>query len=214
MPFDVALLIKGIVVGFVVAAPAGPIAVLCLHRSIEEGHLSGVATGLGAALGDTVFGAIALFGVGFAAQFLASEQTLVRLGGGLVLIVLGVTTFLRKPKTGAFVEDHITLIGAFAGAFALTLANPITILAFLAIFSAIGVEHLAGHRADSLALVIGILGGATAWWMSLALGAALFRDRFTEKGLIWVTRVSGLLIVGFGVAAIVSGAVSAFGPAG
>lgn len=207
MLVDVGLLIKGLVVGFVVAAPAGPIAVLCLHRSIEEGHLSGIATGLGAALGDTVFGALALFGVGYVAGFIASEQVWVRLGGGLVLIALGITTFLRRPRPGAFVEDHITLIGAFAGAFALTLANPITILAFLAIFSAIGVEQLAGQRVDEVTLIAGILAGATAWWMLLAVGAALFRDRFTEKGLIWVTRVSGLIIVGFGVAALVSGGI-------
>jgi threonine/homoserine/homoserine lactone efflux protein len=199
------LLIKGLVVGFVVAAPAGPIAVMCLHRSIEEGHLSGIATGIGAALGDTVFGALALFGVGYVAAFISSEQIPLRLGGGVVLCALGIVTFLRRPRPGTFVEDHITLIGAFAGAFALTLANPITILAFLAIFSAIGVEHLAGQRVDAVTLIAGILAGSTAWWMLLAVGAALFRDRFTEKGLIWITRISGLVIVGFGVAALVSG---------
>jgi len=203
---DVGLLIKGLVVGFVVAAPAGPIAILCLHRSIEQGHLSGIATGFGAALGDTVLGAIALFGFGFVAGFISEEQAPLRLGGGLLLCALGIVTFLRRPKTGVFVEDHISLIGAFVGAFALTLANPVTILAFLAIFTAIGIEHLVFQRIDAVALIAAILTGAAAWWMLLAVGAALFRDRFTEKVLIWVTRVSGLIIVGFGVAAIVSGA--------
>lgn len=202
---DLGLLIKGLVVGFVVAAPAGPIALLCLHRSIEEGHLRGVATGLGAALADTVFGAVAALGVGYVGEFLVSEQVPLRLGGGLVLCGLGVMTFLRKPRPGTFVEDHISLLSAFAGAFVLTLANPITILAFFAIFSSLGVEHLIGHRVDAAALISGVLLGATAWWMSLAIGASLFRDRFTEKGLVWVTRVSGLAIVGFGVAALVSG---------
>ncbi|MEX2649547.1 MAG: LysE family transporter [Alphaproteobacteria bacterium] len=202
---DLGLLLKGLVVGFVVAAPAGPIAMMCLHRSIEEGRLSGIATGLGAALADTVYGMIAALGVGYVAAFIVSEQVPIRFGGGVLLCALGLITFVRKPRIRALVEDHITLIGAFMTAFALTLANPFTILAFVAIFSALGVEHLVGHRLDAASLIIGVLGGATAWWMLLAIGAALFRDRFTDRGLIWVTRVSGLAIAGFGVAALVSG---------
>ncbi len=103
------------------------------------------------------------------------------------------------------VDDHLTLIGSAASAFALTLFNPITIFAFIAIFSGAGLAGTAVHRIDGLALLLGVLGGATAWWMLLAVGTALFRDRFTEKGLIWVTRVSSLAIFGFGVAGVASG---------
>jgi threonine/homoserine/homoserine lactone efflux protein len=202
---ELGLFLKGLVVGFVVAAPAGPIAVMCLHRAIEEGRLSGIATGLGAALADTVFGAVAALGVGYVSDFIVNEQMPIRFIGGIVLCVMGLVTFLRKPRIGSFVDDHVTLIGAFATAFALTMTNPITILAFFAIFSALGVEHLVGQRLDAATLIVGLLGGATAWWMMLAIGAALFRDRFTDRGLIWVARVSGLVIVGFGVAALISG---------
>lgn len=202
---DLGLVLKGLVIGFVIAVPAGPVAMMCVHRSIEEGHLRGIATGIGAALGDTVFGALAALGIGYVSEVIANEQVSLRLGAGVVLCVLGAVTFLRRPRFGVFVEDHISLISAFAGGFALTLANPITILAFLAVFSALGVNELIATRADAAALIFGLLVGATAWWMALAGGSSLFRDRFSEKGLVTVTRVSGLVIVGFGVAALVDG---------
>ncbi|MGH6718056.1 MAG: LysE family translocator [Alphaproteobacteria bacterium] len=204
---DLGLVLKGLVVGFVIAMPAGPIAMMCVHRSIEEGHLRGIATGIGAALADTVFGAVAVLGVGYVVAFIDSEQTLLRFAAGAVLCVLGVVTFLRRPRFGAFVEDHISLLSAFAGAFALTLANPITMLAFIAVFSALGVDQLIANRANAVALISGVLVGAATWWMALAVGSALFRDRFSEKGLAMVTRVSGLVIVGFGVAALVDGVI-------
>ena len=202
---DLGLLLKGLVVGFVVAAPAGPVAMLCLHRTIEEGRLSGIATGLGAAVADTFYGGLAALGVGFVADFVATEATPLRLGGGVLLCVLGLATLLRRPRLGPVADDHLTLLGSFASAFALTLANPFTILAFVAIFTGLGLEVLADQRLDAAALVGGVLVGALLWWMTLAVGSALFRHRFTERGLMWVTRSSGLVILGFGVAALASG---------
>jgi threonine/homoserine/homoserine lactone efflux protein len=202
---DLLLVVKGAVIGFVVAAPAGPIAVLCVHRTLGEGRLSGIATGLGAALADTLLGALALFGVGLVAEILAEDRPWLRLVGGLVVVGLGVATWFRDVKAGAVADDHLTLIQSFASAFALTLLNPITIFAFVAILSGAGLGGLAVHRADGATLVLGVFAGATGWWMLLAIGTALFRDRFTDKGLLWVTRVSGLAIVGFGVAGIATG---------
>jgi threonine/homoserine/homoserine lactone efflux protein len=202
---DVLLIVKGAVIGFVVAAPAGPIAFLCIHRTLGEGRLSGIATGLGAAFADTVLGAVALFGVGLVADVLAGDQAYLRLVGGLIVCGLGVVTLFRRARVGATVDDHLTLIGSLVSGFGLTLVNPITIFAFLALFSGAGLGGLAVHRANGLTLILGVLGGTTTWWMLLPVGTALFRGSFTDKGLLWVTRVSGVAIAGFGVAGVISG---------
>jgi len=202
---DLGLFVKGAIIGFVVAAPAGPIAVLCLHRTLDEGRLSGFATGLGAALADTVYGAVAAFGLGAIGSLLLTELVYFRIGGGAVVIALGVVTFFRKPRTGPVREDHLSLLGSFASAFALTMANPITILAFLAIFAGLGMEHAVHRDFDGMTLIAGVLAGSAAWWLLLTAGAAFFRSRFTEKGLGWVTRISGIAIAGFGVLGVLSG---------
>lgn len=209
---DLSLLVKGAIIGFVVAAPAGPIAVLCLHRTLDEGRLSGFATGLGAALADTVYGAIAAFGVGAIGSLLLADLVYFRIGGGAVVIALGIVTFFRKPRLGAVRDDHLSLLGSFASAFALTLANPITILAFLAIFAGLGMERATGSGLDGLTLIASVFAGAAAWWMLLTAGAALFRHRFTEKGLSWVTRTSGIAIAGFGVLGVLTGVVRLLPP--
>jgi threonine/homoserine/homoserine lactone efflux protein len=202
---DITLAIKGAVIGFVVAAPGGPIAVLCIHRTIGEGRLSGLATGLGAALADTVYGGLAAFGLSFVTRVLIDEQSYLRLAGGLLLCALGAATLLRRPTIREDLDDHLTLLGSFASAFALTLANPITVLAFLAIYTGFGLGHIAGHRIDGATLVAGVFLGAAAWWLLVTIGTALFRDRFTDKGLLWITRASGLAIIGFGVVGLASG---------
>lgn len=202
---DVLLIVKGAVIGFAVAAPAGPIAFLCIHRTLGEGRLSGIATGLGAALADTVLGAVALFGVGLVADVLAADQAYLRLVGGLIVCGLGIIILFRPARMGKTADDHLTLIGSLVSGFALTLVNPITLIAFVALFSGAGLGDLVVHRADGLTLVLGVLGGTTAWWMLLAVGTALFRGSFTDKGLLWVTRISGFAITGFGVAGVISG---------
>ena len=202
---DVTLVIKGAIVGFVVATPAGPIAMLCIHRTLDEGRLSGIATGLGAALADTALGALAALGVTFVTDVIASDQVYLRLAGGLVLCVLGAAAFVRRPKIGTIVEDHLSLLRSFASAFALTIVNPLTIVAFLAIFTGLGLGGITAHRLDAMTLILGVFAGAAAFWMLLAVGTALFRDRFTDKGLLWMTRGSGIVILTFGLVGLASG---------
>lgn len=202
---DFALFITGIVVGFMVAAPVGPVAVLCIHRTLADGRLVGYATGIGAALGDTVFGALAVFSVAFVESTMINHRPIMQFVGGLVLIGLGVRTVLaggtRKPEsevTPATV-DHVTLLQACVSAFAITVFNPITIVAFISIFAAIGVSSSADGLVDAWTVIIGVLIGALAWWWLLASIASVMRQRFTESRLRWLNAVSGVVILSFGI---------------
>jgi threonine/homoserine/homoserine lactone efflux protein len=194
----------GIVIGFLVAAPVGPVAVLCVHRTLLDGRLAGYATGVGAALGDTLFGALAVFSVAYVESALMNHRPIVQAVGGVVLIGLGLRTiFARTDKspeaevTSATV-DHVTLVHACVSAFAITAINPITILAFISIFAAVGVSSDSEGLLNSWALIAGVLVGALAWWSMLASLAASMRQRFTARRLRWLNIASGVVILGFG----------------
>ncbi len=206
---DFSAVVLGAVIGFLVAAPVGPVAVLCIQRTLTDGRLVGYATGVGAAIADTVFGALAVFSVAFVQSFLTHHQTSVRLVGGLVLIGMGAWgLFGRKNVSRSELAaqtlrvDHATLLQAFGSAFVVTIFNPITILAFISIFAATGVSVRTEGLFESWILIIGIFVGALAWWAFLTSITATFRQRFTDRGLRWLHRISGLVIMGFGLYAL------------
>jgi threonine/homoserine/homoserine lactone efflux protein len=207
---DPALLVTGVIVGFLVAAPVGPVAVLCMQRTLLDGRFVGYATGLGAALGDTVFGGLAIFSVAAVEGFLLDNRTAIQLLGGLVLVGLGARTFLvrnsRNPadKVVEGPPDHETLLHALGSAFVITIVNPITILAFISIFAAIRVSETTDGLLSSWIVIGGVFVGAAAWWFLLVSIASVLRQRFTDKGLRWMNGISGILILGFGVYALLA----------
>lgn len=199
---DVEFLVTGIVVGFLVAAPVGPVAVLCIQRTLLDGRLVGYATGVGAALADTVFGALAVFSVAVVESFLNEHRPIVQLLGGLVLVGFGLRTMLVAPARRddtAVAVDHLSLLQALVSAFLVTIVNPITILAFVSIFAAIHISASVEGLWVSWTVVLGVLAGALAWWWMLASLSSVLRQRFTERGLRWLNAVSGAVILGFGV---------------
>ena len=134
-----AFLWKGVLVGLVIAVPAGPVGVLCIRRTIFNGRLAGFVSGLGAATADAIFGIIAGFGLTFVSNLLLDYQQWLRIGGAGFLLFIGMSAFTAEPLAGTRSQrDPETLLADFASTFALTLTNPITILAFLAIFAGIG----------------------------------------------------------------------------
>lgn len=196
-------LIAGIVVGFLVAAPVGPVAILCIQRTLLDGRLVGYATGVGAALADTVFGALAIFSVAVVESFLADHHSAVQLIGSLVLIGLGLRTMLvghsRDAQSSKSVTiDHLSLLQACGSSFLVTIFNPITVLAFLSIFAAIRISTTVEGLVGSWTIVVGVMVGALAWWWLLASIASVLRHRFTERALRWLNRISGTAILGFG----------------
>ncbi len=205
---EVDYLITGLVVGFLVAAPVGPVAVLCIQRTLLDGRLSGYATGVGAALADTAFGALAIFSVAVVESFLYSHRPIVQLIGGLVLVGLGLRTMLvqsgRKmaPVDDSTPVDHLSLLQSCVSAFFVTIVNPVTVLAFVSIFAAIRVSSTDGGLVDAWTVVAGVFVGALLWWLMLSSLASVLRQRFTDRGMRWLNTISGAVILSFGVYAL------------
>ncbi|MCK5245713.1 LysE family transporter [Candidatus Bipolaricaulota bacterium] len=201
---DIAFLVRGLVIGFSIAAPVGPIGVLCMRRTLADGHASGLSSGLGAATADAIYGSIAAFGLTFVSSFLVTQQTWLRLVGGVFLCYLGLKTLLTKPAEQAATGKGKGLVGAFASTFLLTLTNPMTIISFAAIFAGLGLAGAGGSYLSAGVLVTGVFLGSALWWLLLSGGFGLFRKKFNPAGLRWVNRISGAVITGFGLLALAS----------
>jgi threonine/homoserine/homoserine lactone efflux protein len=198
------LFLQGILLGFSIAAPVGPIGVLCIRRALANGRWSGLTTGLGAATADAVYGAIAAFGLTAISGFLVAQQTWLRLLGGVFLVFLGLRTLLSRPAAEAAPTSNSTLAGDYASTFFLTLTNPLTILSFVAVFAGLGLTEGGRSYATAAGLVAGVFCGSALWWLTLSTAVSLFRTRFTPAHLRWVNIVSGLIIAGFGLLALIS----------
>ena len=206
---DLPILIQGLIIGFSIAAPVGPIGVLCIRRTLTEGRLSGFVSGLGAATADAVYGCIAGFGLTFISTFLIEKSQWLRLVGGGFLLYLGIKTFLTQTKSTADPDDSLvlgnSLTGNYLSTFALTLTNPLTIISFAAIFAGLGIGSTSsGNYLSAFILVIGVFLGSGSWWFLLSGVVGLFRQRFKPDSLIWVNRISGVIIFIFGIVAILS----------
>lgn len=202
------LLVRGLALGFAIAAPVGPIGVLCIRRTLADGRLIGFVSGLGAATADAFYGAVAAFGLTVVANLLVGQHIWVRLIGGLFLCYLGLRILLRRPatqpaQTAPVPVAHRGLAGAYISTLALTLTNPATILTFAAIFAGLGLAGTAGHAGAAL-LVLGVFLGSALWWLILSGGVALLRARFTARAMRAVNLVSGLLLLGFAALALAS----------
>jgi threonine/homoserine/homoserine lactone efflux protein len=194
-------LLRGLLIGFSIAAPVGPIGVLCIRRTLADGRVTGLAIGLGAAAADAVYGAIAGFGLTALSSLLVRQQRLLRLVGGLFLCYLGVRTFMASPARDAARAGGRGLLGAFTATFGLTLANPATILSFVAVFAGLGIAG-AGSWREATVLVAGVFLGSALWWLMLSGAVAALRSRVDLRALRWINRVSGLVLLAFGIAAL------------
>lgn len=199
---DLGLYLKGFIMGFSIAAPVGPVGLLCIRRTLANGRLSGFVSGLGAATADGIYGLIAGFGLTFVAAALVEQQFWLRLIGGAFLVYLGVRTFLAQPAAEPAALKASGLWMDYFSTLAVTLTNPLTILAFAAVFAGLG--FTSGQRYDQsvVGLVLGVFSGSAAWWLLLSLGVSLLRSRVTQRGLQWVNWSAGVLIVGFGLVAL------------
>lgn len=201
---DTNLFIKGMVIGFSIAAPVGPIGVLCIRRTLADGFLTGLVSGLGAATADAMYGVIAAFGLTAVSAFIIGGQIWLRLVGGVFLCYLGIKTLFAEPSGVSDDAPTNGLPGAYSSTFFLTLTNPLTILSFAAIFAGLGlIEGVGDYLAASL-MVLGVFVGSASWWLLLSGGVSLLRSKFTPAGLRWVNRIAGVIIAGFGVLALIS----------
>ena len=198
------LLIQCAVIGFSIALPVGPVAILCIRRTIANGIIAGYATGIGATLADTIYGAIAVYGVAFVADFLLEHQKGARIVGAAILIGMGIYYVRhRTPNVGDPVADDrehqiTTLLRFFFSAFAITLFNPLTIGAFAAVFAAAGISAMVDTYARSMIAIAGCAIGAAAWWFLLCMVSQAARRYFSGNSLQWLNWVSGGLLLMLG----------------
>jgi threonine/homoserine/homoserine lactone efflux protein len=202
---DLTFLLRGLVIGFSIAAPVGPIGVLCIRRTLADGRASGLVSGLGAASADACYGFIAAFGLTFISSFLINQQLWLRLIGGAFLCYLGIRTLLTKPAapTQTAATGGTTLVAAYSSTLFLTLTNPMTIFSFMAIFAGLGIASASGNYLTAATLVVGVFLGLAIWWLLLSGGVALLRARIDLRALQWVNRISGGFVTGFGIVALV-----------
>lgn len=190
------LLLKGLAFGFLLAATVGPMWVLCLRRTLAGGALVGLASGMGIALADGFYGAVAAFGLTAISGFLLAHAFWIGLAGSAFLLYLGVKTLIAKPEIAGTDEKPISLPAAFLTTLGLTLTNPPTLLAFAAIFAGLGLASSADYGAAAL-IVAGVFAGSAAWWVILALAAGRLRHRLGPRLFRAINIVSGVSILGF-----------------
>ncbi|MGH7032174.1 MAG: LysE family translocator [Stellaceae bacterium] len=195
-------LLKGIAVGIVIALPVGPVGVLCVRRCLFEGAMMGFVSGLGAAFADATFGAIAALGLTVLRDWLLEYQDWFGLAGGLFLLGLGVKALFISPVHEPEPLAGEAMLGAFASAYALTIANPITLLSFAAIFAKLGADAVTG-LAGASALVGGVFIGSLLWWLGLSFGIAALRNLAGEVVMLWLNRISGGILLSSGIGLLV-----------
>ena len=217
MAVTVSLFLKGLIVGFCLAAPVGPIAALCVQRTISKRLLSGLVSGLGAAVADAIYGAVAAFGATMISEFLISERSWMQRLGGVILIFMGLRLVMAKPAGGGEEEvrlgdriepgdrkvDGKGLMGDFLSTLFLTLTNPMTFVAFAAVFTTMGIGAVRGHPILTTELVGGVLLGSALWWLILCGGAHALRRHCDYRKLTVINRGTGVFVIGVGVVYLV-----------
>jgi len=191
-------MLKGLAIGFCIAAPVGPIGVLCIRRSLSEGRQVGLATGLGAATADAIYGCVAAFGLTAVSSALVGHRSWLGLSGGLFLCYLGGRTFMSGPAARVAESAGRGLLAAYLTTFFLTLTNPMTILSFVAVFAGFGLGSSPNYLAAGV-LVTGVFIGSALWWLLLSGGVGLFQSRVGSGWMRVINRSSGCIIFAFGI---------------
>jgi threonine/homoserine/homoserine lactone efflux protein len=200
---DPALTFHGFILGLTIAAAVGPISLLVIRRTLAEGRPVGLVSGLGVATADATYGAIAAFGLGAVSDVLVSARQVFGLVGGVFLLWLAWRTVRTAPTEAATVSERRGgLPGAYLSILGLTLANPMTILSFGALFAGLGVTS--GTSGDAALLVLGVLLGSTTWWIVLTAAVGSVRSRVTPAWIHRINLVSGVVIGAFAIVAIAS----------
>lgn len=194
------LLLKGLAVGFSIAAPVGAIGFLCIQQTLKGGIRLGLASGLGAATADMMYGILVALGLKATQAILLSYKTPLTLFGGLFLCYLGLRKFFSQPTLTNSKSVSDSLTGAYITTFFLTLTNPATILDFTALFTGLNID-VTGYI-ESLSFVGGVFIGSAIWWFVLCFSVGLFRKKVSTEMLRYINYIAGIAIFSFGVYAL------------
>lgn len=203
---EIHVLAKGVVIGFVIAAPVGPIGVLCARRTLMHGRRAGFFSGMGAATADIFYGFIAAFGLTFISNFLVHQQFWFRLVGGILLCMIGLRTLmLKSPGQGNHEPKTAKRYAAmYSSTFLLTLTNPMTIFSFAAVFAGFGLAGTTNTAFSAATLVLGVFLGSCLWWLMIVGIFTLFKEKVKHHEMQWVNRAAGTIISCSGFLALLS----------
>lgn len=193
-------LLKGLFIGFSVAAPIGVVGLLCINRTLLQGSSIGFVSGLGAATAHGIYGFIAGFGLTFISDFLIEGQFHLRLFSGIYFYYLGVKTFISRPtyKKQTFRVSSISLINSYLSSLVVAITNPLTILSFAGVFAGLGLANKTTNYDSGVILVLGIFLGSACWWFMLSSSVGLLRHKLDSQTLQLLNRISGIMILFFG----------------
>lgn len=188
--------IDGIVVGVLASIPLGPIGVLIIQRTLNKGHLSGLISGAGAALSDTIYAIVAGFSLSFIIDFVKQRESMLQLIGSFVLLAFGSFIVFSNPVKQLRKQHKASTnyFQDFASTFVITLSNPVILFLFLGIFAGFSLVDNKGGM-NVLAIITGIFSGGLLWWVFISSVVNFFRDRFNPRRLFWVNRISGVVIM-------------------
>lgn len=201
MELALPLPLRGLILGFTIAAAVGPITLLVVRRTIEHGLLYGFVSGVGVAAADATYAGIAAFGLTALTSLILSAHTLLGVVGGAVIGIVGFRTTLSRPAEVAVDAPRPRLLGGLASIYGLTMTNPLTIVLYAGVFAGIGLAAGAGFL-EAAVLTLAVLAGSTLWWVLLTSVVAFTRGRLSPRVLTWVNRASGAALFVFGVAAV------------
>lgn len=190
-------LLKGLLLGFSIAAPVGPIGLLCINKTLDKGKLSGFLSGMGAASADMIYGIIAAFSLTSISSILIKQSHIIKIVGGVFLLYLGINILLKKKANTSISTDSKNLYEDYASTFFLTITNPMTIISFTAVFAGLGIAETAKNILSSSFLVLGVFIGSALWWLVLATGVAFISKKSNEKVLKFINIISGIIILIF-----------------
>lgn len=198
------VLLKGAIIGFSLAAPVGPVGVMCIRRTLTHGHLRGFVSGLGAATADSVYAIVAAFGITLISNFIVQHEYSIRLVGGILLVLLGIRTLLVHPAEKAPSNGINGHASAYVSMFLLTFTNPMTLFAFAVVFAGIGAGSAVGDTLTATFLVAGVFLGSATWFLFMTTAVHVYKDKFKVWGLKVVNIIAGSFILLCGVVIIIS----------
>jgi threonine/homoserine/homoserine lactone efflux protein len=196
-------LLLGILIGLVMAAPIGPVNIICIRRALTKGPKNGFIVGTGAAVADGFFGALAAFGLAGLTTFIEEFNIWFQVGGGVALIIIATKLWFSHPHVDAIIDTYKDRIKAAIGTFLLTMSNPLTVLGFVAIFMSMGLEKMGNNYFNASFFSVGIFVGSCLWWAIVSHGAAHLGKGVTDKGLEKINHISAIIILFFGLVALV-----------
>jgi len=207
---DIAILYRGIIIGFLAACPIGAVAVLCVQKTIQKGFWQGFLMGIGSAFGDFFYALVTGFSLSFISEFFVNHRVVIGIIGGILMLGLGYNIFSKNPvkqwKENKKVNNSFSklkALGDFAASFGLTISNPLTILSFGVLFTASGAISTETPPLETSFLLLGVIIGAVIWWAFLALVVSIFRNKIGPRHIMWINKITGVCVMLFGLSVII-----------